>query len=168
MLAAVLLGLLRSNASATPTPTPTGCSVTSPWCGGVVFGGPPTDFIVNLSDPADPVTVQGSDLTVNGTPADDAVLSNGDITIDFIFNTSPAVEGQNTMHIAAGAFNCGNGPVLEFTCMFTYHASVPTPPEASPTPTPSPTLTPTPTATPRPVPTPRPRPSPHSRPIPPQ
>ena len=45
----------------------------------------------------------------------------------FHFNTTPVTQGLNTMHIPAGAFNCGNGPVAEFTCTFTYEASTPTP-----------------------------------------
>ena len=40
-----------------------------PACGSVVDT-QPTDFIINLSDPVDPSTVQASDFTVNGTPAD--------------------------------------------------------------------------------------------------
>jgi Kelch motif protein len=162
---------------ATPTPTPTftptpaGCSVTSsqPPCGSIVVGTAPTDFTVNLSEPADPGTVQGSDFTVNGTPANTAILLNGNTTITFHFNTSPAVQGQNTMHIPAGAFNCGNGGVQEFTCTFTYEVSTPTPtPTATSTPTVTPTATAmptsTPTATPRSTPTPRPRPTPAPRP----
>jgi len=145
----------------TSTPTPTGCSVISgqPPCGSIVVGTAPTDFIINLSDPADPGTVQGSDFEVNGHPANSATLSNGNTTIDFHFISSPAVEGQNTMHILAAAFNCGNGGVQEFTCTFTYQASTPTP-----TPTASSTPTPTPTPAARLTPTPRPRPSPAPRP----
>jgi Putative collagen-binding domain of a collagenase len=149
--------LFQAQAGGTPTPTPTGCSVTSAACGSIVVGTPPTDFTVNLSDPADPATVQGSDFMVNGTPANTASLLNGNMTITFHFNTSPAVQGENTMHIPAGAFNCGNGGVQEFTCTFTYPAS---------TPTPTPTASPMPTSTPaaRVTPTPRPRPSPAPRP----
>ena len=40
-----------------------------PACGSLVMT-QPTHFVVNLSDPADPSTVQASDFTVNGTPAD--------------------------------------------------------------------------------------------------
>jgi N-acetylneuraminic acid mutarotase len=123
----------------TPTPTATSCSVTSAGCGNIVFV-PPTDFTINVSDPVDPVTVDASDLTVNGKPADDVFLSNGDTTLSFIFNTSPAVQGTNTMHIPAGAFNCSLGdPVLEFTCAFRYEA-----PRLSPTPRPRPTPIPRP------------------------
>jgi len=98
------------------------CSVTSPFltCGTfILVQHPPTHFILDVSDPVDPATLDASDFNVNGIPADNVTLSNGDLTIEFIFNTSPAVPGLNTMHIPAGAFNCvTNGPVLEFTCTF--------------------------------------------------
>lgn len=114
------------------------CTVVSPMCGLTVFTAP-TDFIINLNDPVDPTSVQASDLTVNGIPADNVVLSNGNTTIDFIFNASPAVPGLNTIHIPAGAFDCG--PPVDFNCTFL----LPAPPRFSPSP--------------RPRPTPRPRPS---------
>lgn len=118
-----------------------GCSVTSTACGRIVVGTAPTDFTVNLSGPADPATVQASDFTVNGTPADNDIIINGDLTITFHFNTSPAVGGQNTMDIPAGAFNCGQGPVQEFTCTFFYRVPGATPPPR-PRPTPHPRPTP--------------------------
>jgi hypothetical protein len=94
----------------------------NPACGSFIVGTGPTDFQVVLSDPADPSTVQASDFTVNGTPADQANLSNGNQTIDFIFNTSPVVQGSNTMDIPAGAIlQASNGdPILEFNCTFRY------------------------------------------------
>ena len=122
--------------------TSTGCSVTSTVCGRIVVGTAPTDFTVNLGDPADPATVQATDFTVNGIPADNDIIINGDLSITFHFNTSPVVGGQNTMHIPAGAFNCGQGSVQEFTCTFFYRVPGATPP-------------------------PRPRPTPHPRPTPP-
>jgi hypothetical protein len=94
----------------------------------------PTSFIINLSESVDEGTVQPTDFTVNGTPADSDAFSNGDLTITFTFNTSPVVQGRNTMHISAGAFNCVNGPVLEYTCTFSYRV-LPTP---RPRPTPVP------------------------------
>jgi hypothetical protein len=100
------------------------CTVVDPMCGLTVFIAP-TDFGINLSDPVDPVSVQASDCTVNGTPADGFALSNNNTTIDFFFNTSPAVPGLNTMHIPAGAFNCG--PPVDFTCQFRYITSRPRP-----------------------------------------
>jgi hypothetical protein len=95
-----------------------------PACGSVVFT-QPTEFDVNLTAPVDPSTVQASDFEVNGTPADSFALSNGDQTITFTFNSSPVVnQGEQTMHIPAGAFNqaSNNDPVLEFQCTFRYDA----------------------------------------------
>src|SRR5438094_1312452 len=101
-----------------------GFSVTTadPACGSLVIGTAPTEFVIDLSDPADPSTVQATDFTVNGTPADSAGLSNGDQTITFTFNTSPVVEGENTMHIDAGAIHqaSNNDPILEFNCTFRF------------------------------------------------
>ena len=132
------------NALAAVNATP--CTVTSPLCGLTVLT-PPTDFQINLSDPVDPSSVQASDLTVNGIPADSAVVSNGNTTIDFIVNLSPALT-VNTIHISAGAFDCG--PPVDFNCTFFFELIPP----------PTPTATPTP----RSRPTPRPRPSPQPRP----
>ena len=133
--------------SATPTssPTPicTGCSVTSPNCGTNVLS-PPTDFIVHLNPPG-PDALQASDFTVNGIPADSFMIVSGGAEIHFYFNTSPAVQGENTIHIAACAFFCLGGSVPEFTCTFAYVPNTPTP-------------------SPRPTPVPRARPTPHPRP----
>jgi hypothetical protein len=97
-------------------------TTTDPGCGSLVVGTAPVDFEVNLSDPADPASVQASDFTVNGTPADTFVLSNGDATITFSFNTSPVVQGENTMNIPAGAIlrASDNDPIFEFNCTFRY------------------------------------------------
>src|SRR6476660_2483413 len=119
---------LVNTPSPTPTSTPMSCSVTSAGCGGIVVGTPPMEFTVDLSGPADPSSVQGSDFMVNGTPANTAILLNGNLTIRFLFNTSPVTTRcLQTMHIPAGAFNCGGGPVLEFTCSFFYSVPRPTP-----------------------------------------
>jgi hypothetical protein len=122
-------------ATPTPTPTPMGCSVTSAGCGTVVFT-PPTTFIVNVSEAVDPATVDASDFTVNNIPSNlPPTLINGNTTIAFHYTTSPVTTpGLQTMHIPAGAFDCG-GPVLEFSCRFFY--SVPRP---TPTPRPRPTM----------------------------
>ena len=103
-----------------------GFSVTTadPACGSVIDT-PPTAFVVNLSDPVNTGTVDASDFTVNGMPADSFIISNGDQTIEFDFNSSPVVnQGQQTMHIPAGAFNqaSNNDPVLEFECTFRFDA----------------------------------------------
>jgi hypothetical protein len=98
-------------------------STTDPACGSFVSGTAPTVFTVNLSDPADPTTVQPTDFTVNGTAANTAQLSNGNQTITFTFNNTPVVnQGPQTMHIDAGAINRasdGQG-IFEFNCMFRY------------------------------------------------
>src|SRR4029453_12757020 len=73
--------------------------------------------------PVDPATVQASDFTVNGTPANSDVLGGGNTQITFHFNSSPGtMQGAQTMHIAAGAFNqqSDNAPNLDFTCTFRY------------------------------------------------
>src|SRR5215470_7210330 len=78
---------------------------TSPTCNSVT-NTQPTDFVINLSDPVDPATVQATDFTVNGIAADSFVLSNGNATITFHFNSSPVTtEGPQTMHIPGDAFN---------------------------------------------------------------
>jgi len=91
--------------------------VTGDICG-IVVTFPLADFFVEASDVVNAATLNGSDFTVNGTPADDAVLLSGGHRILFTFNTSPVIPGVNAVHIPAGAFNCGGGPVIEFTCMF--------------------------------------------------
>ena len=99
-------------------------SSTNPACGSTVATAP-TDFVVNLSDAVDPATVQASDFSVNGTPANSFALSNGNLTITFHFNSTPVTtQGPQTMHINAGAFNriSDNMPVFLFDCTFRYDA----------------------------------------------
>src|SRR5215831_15871273 len=99
-------------------------TTTDPACGSVITT-QPTDFTVNLSDPADPSTVQATDFTVNGIAANTANLSNGNQTIDFIFDATPVInQGAQTMHIDAGAIHqaSNNDPILEFDCTFRYDA----------------------------------------------
>jgi hypothetical protein len=141
-----------ATATFTPTPTPNQCSVIDSWpqCGSVVVGTAPTDFVVHLGNGVDPVSLQASDFMVNGTPANSVTILSGFVQLTFHFDTSPAVQGQNTMHIPAGAFFCSQGTVQEFTCTFTYQPSTPTP---------------TPCPTPRVTPSPRPRPTPPPRPV---
>jgi hypothetical protein len=93
----------------------------NPACGSLVIGTAPTDFVIDLSDPADPSTIQASDFTVNGTPAD-SFTSPDNQTITFTFSTSPVTPGENTMHIDAGAIHqaSNNDPILEFNCTFRY------------------------------------------------
>src|SRR5713101_4573401 len=101
-----------------------GFSVTSttPACNSVVFT-QPTDFIVNLSDPALPSSVQATDFTVNNIPANSFTLSNGNRTITFHYTSTPVTtQGLQTMHIPAGAIlrNSDSMPIFEFTCTFCY------------------------------------------------
>ena len=78
---------------------------TTPACGSIVFS-QPMDFVINLTDAVNPATVQATDFTVNGIPANSFVLSNGNLTITFHYNASPvATQGIQTMHIPAGAMN---------------------------------------------------------------
>jgi hypothetical protein len=95
---------------------------TDPACGSLVTGTAPTDFTVNLTDAVNEGTVDPGDFTVNGTGANSVTFQNGDLTLTFHFDTSPVVQGENTMHIPAGAFtrqSAGQGN-LEFQCTFRY------------------------------------------------
>jgi hypothetical protein len=136
----------------TPTPSRAPCDVTGsqPACDSTVST-EVTDFVVHVSSFIFG-SVQPSDFTVNGTPADDAsVVVN---LIHFHFNASPVVQGENAMHIPRDAFLCRNGRgVTEFMCTFAYQPST-----STPTPTPTPTPAPRYTPTPRPRRTPVPRP----------
>jgi len=97
-------------------------TTTDPACGSII-NTQPVDFVINLSDAVNPSTVQATDFTVNGTPANSFILSQGNTRITFHFNSSPVVtEGLQTMHIPAGAFNraSDNAPNFEFNCTFCY------------------------------------------------
>jgi hypothetical protein len=102
-----------------------GFSVTTsdPACNAII-NTQPTDFVINLSDAVDPATVQATDFTVNGTPANSFTLNSPQNTqITFHFNSSPVtMQGVQTMLIPAGAFNrISDGmPNFEFTCTFCY------------------------------------------------
>src|SRR5262249_13315511 len=82
---------------------------------------PPTVLTVNVTDPVDPSSLQASDFTVNGIPADSVVYTPGTTTITFTFSSSPVTtQGLQSMHIAAGAFTrvSDGGGVIEFTGPF--------------------------------------------------
>ncbi|PYJ29445.1 MAG: hypothetical protein DME90_05515, partial [Verrucomicrobia bacterium] len=98
-----------------------GVASSTPACNSVV-NTQPVDFVMNLTDAVDPTTVQPTDFTVNGTPADSDQLSNQNTTITFHFNSTPVVLGSNTMHIPAGAFNRQSDGLanVEFLCTFCY------------------------------------------------
>ena len=55
---------------------------TSPACGSIIST-QPTDFVVNLTDPVNPASVQATDFTVNGAPANSFTLGNGNTQITF-------------------------------------------------------------------------------------
>jgi hypothetical protein len=97
-------------------------TTTTPACNSIIST-QPQDFIINLSDPVNPGTVQANDFTVNGTPASSFVLGGGNTQITFHFNSSPVTtQGVQTMHLPAGAFNraSDNQGVFDFTCTFRY------------------------------------------------
>jgi hypothetical protein len=99
---------------------------TDPACGSII-NTQPTQFVVNISDPANPGTVDAGDFTVNGIPADSVQYNAGETTITFTFNSSPVVnQGEQTMHIPAGAFTRASDgdPVFEFNCTFRYDATL--------------------------------------------
>jgi subtilisin family serine protease len=139
--AAIIAGVDPIPALATDGPTPVksggrlnayntllqlGLNVISstPADGSVVFS-PPSDFVINFSDPLDPTTLDASDLLVNGIPADSVVLSNGDLTATFSYNTSPVTsQGLQNMAIAEDSFariSDGDG-VGAFNASFRYDA----------------------------------------------
>src|SRR5207249_2231463 len=62
-------------------------TTSDPACNSVI-NTQPTQFVVNLSDAVNEGTVQPSDFTVNGTPANSDSFSNSDHTITFTFTTS--------------------------------------------------------------------------------
>ena len=97
-----------------------------PACGSVVST-QPTNFDLTVTDPVQVASLQASDFTVNGIPADDVTYTAGETVIHFSFNTSPVTtQGEQTMHVPAGAFlsDPAGDPVLEFTCTFRYDATL--------------------------------------------
>jgi len=101
-------------------------TTTDPACNSVVFT-QPTDFTVNVSIALDPNTLQASDFTCNGVAADNVTLDQNQTTIHFHFNNTPVTnQGEQMMHIPAGAFNSASSglPVLEFDCTFRYDATL--------------------------------------------
>ncbi|CAN5513801.1 hypothetical protein BH20VER1_BH20VER1_03670 [soil metagenome] len=99
-------------------------SGTDPAVGSVVFA-PRTAFTVNVSQPVDATTLQGSDFAVNGLPANSVAYTPGTTTMTFNYTTSPmSMQGVQTMHIAAGAFLSApkGNQVQEFSGTFRYDA----------------------------------------------
>jgi sugar lactone lactonase YvrE len=76
---------------------------------GDVVTSAPTDFTIDFSNPFATSTLQASDLTVNGIPADSVTAVDAN-TATFHFAASPTtVEGVQTMQMAAGAIQASNG-----------------------------------------------------------
>jgi hypothetical protein len=100
-----------------------GAHAVSPAYGDVVFT-PPTDFVVAFNSAYDPATVDASDLTVNGVPADSVTLTDAN-TLAFHFATTPVTsQGLQSIHVADGAvasLNSGEG-VRELNASFRYDA----------------------------------------------
>ena len=95
---------------------------TTPTCNSII-NTQPVDFIINLSDPVNPATVQATDFTVNGTAANLFALSNSNATITFHFTSSPVTtQGSQTMNIPANAFNraSDNQGNFAFNCSFCF------------------------------------------------
>lgn len=83
-----------------------------------------TAFVVNLSHPYVPATVDASDLSVNQVPAD-TVEQTSATSLTFRFAKSPiTVEGPQTMSMPAGALerDGDNDPLLPFNIGFRYDA----------------------------------------------
>ena len=90
---------------------------------GSVISTQPTTFVVNISEPANPATLDASDFSVNGIPATGVSYTPGTTTMTFTFATSPVTaEGLQTMNVAAGAFTsaAAGDLVAAFTGTFRY------------------------------------------------
>ncbi|MBN9522630.1 VCBS repeat-containing protein, partial [bacterium] len=82
----------------------------------------PTAFVVDLTQPYDPASVQASDFVVNGIAATGVTVTDAD-TLKFTFAASPVTaEGVQTMTVAAGALAAlANGTAVSaFTGTFRY------------------------------------------------
>ena len=76
-----------------------GMNVTSstPAVGSTVLA-PPASFVINFSEVVNPATLQASDFTVNGAPADNVNLNAAGTTATFTFNVNPVTaQGVYTM-----------------------------------------------------------------------
>jgi hypothetical protein len=90
---------------------------------GSVISTQPTTFTVDVSEPVDPATLNASDFTVNGIPADSVSYTPGSTTMQFTFAASPVTaEGLQTMNVAAGAFTsaAAGDPVAAFVGTFRF------------------------------------------------
>jgi Bacterial Ig-like domain len=103
-----------------------GVTTANPGCGTVVTN-QPTNYVLNFTDAVRASSVQATDFTVNGTPADSFTLGSGNTQITFTFNSSPVVnQGVQTMDIPAGAIQRASDHMgnLEFNCSFRWDATL--------------------------------------------
>ena len=101
-----------------------GVTTTTPACSSIIFT-QPTDFVVNVTDPVNPATLQAGDFMVNGIAANTVIYTPGTTTMTFHYNSTPVtVQGVQTMHVPAGAFNraSDNMANFAFSCTFRYDA----------------------------------------------
>jgi hypothetical protein len=88
-----------------------------------VISNQPTTFTVNISEPANPASLQAGDFSVNGISASSVDYTPGSTSIFFTFGSSPVTaEGLQTMSIPAGAFTsaAAGDPVAPFTGTFRF------------------------------------------------
>ena len=87
----------------------------------------PTSYSIQFSAAINSSSLQASDLTVNGMPANNVSLSGDGLTATFTFNTNPiTAPGTQTMAIAAGAVTAQSNSALQvaaFNSQFTLSAT---------------------------------------------
>ncbi|HEY2415839.1 MAG TPA: S8 family serine peptidase, partial [Pirellulaceae bacterium] len=87
---------------------------------------PPTSFAISFSAAVDPTSVDASDFTVDGIAAGNVALDASHTTATFTYATTPvAVQGQHTMHIAAGSIVREGNPaqtIVDFNGTLRYDA----------------------------------------------
>jgi subtilisin family serine protease/Ca2+-binding RTX toxin-like protein len=88
---------------------------------GDVVPAPPLAFSIKTAFAIDPATLNASDLTVNGIPANNVMVVG--TTATFSYLSSPVTsQGAQQLHIVAGAFQrlLDSSPVKEFDATFHY------------------------------------------------
>jgi hypothetical protein len=88
-----------------------------------VISNQPTTFTVNISEPANPASLQAGDFSVNGISASSVDYTAGSASIFFTFGSSPVTtQGLQTMSVPAGAFTsaAAGDPVAPFTGTFRF------------------------------------------------
>src|SRR5262249_34635840 len=112
-----LVGMLQQLGLTVVSSTPADASVVST---------PPSNYVINFSDPIDPTSLQAGALTVEGKPADAVTPSADDKSATFTFTTNPgANQGLHTLAIAGGSITKQGDPsstILPFSASFRYDA----------------------------------------------